>query len=75
MRRGGSVTATTKFGGLDVVQLAQGVPGYYQLAQDAIEADLLGVPVEVCSLAHLRAMKQAQSRTQDKLDLENLPEP
>jgi hypothetical protein len=74
LRRGGSVTPTTKFGGLDVVQLARGVPSYSQLAHDAIEADLLGVPVAVCSLAHLREMKLAQNRTQDKLDLENLPE-
>jgi hypothetical protein len=57
------------------VQLAQGIPSYSQLAHDAIEADLLGVPVAVCSLAHLRDMKLAQNRTQDKLDLENLPEP
>jgi hypothetical protein len=30
--------------------------------------------VRVCSLARLRAMKEAQNRTQDRLDLENLPE-
>ncbi len=32
------------------------------------------IPVRVCSLARLREMKQAQSRTQDLLDLENLPD-
>lgn len=74
VRRGGNVTATTKFGALDVVQRAQGVPSYSQLAEDAIESELLGIPVRVCSLARLREMKQAQSRTQDLLDLENLPE-
>jgi hypothetical protein len=74
IRRGGNVTATTKFGALDVVQRAQGVPSYSQLAADAVESDLLGVSVRVCSLARLREMKQAQSRTQDLLDLENLPE-
>jgi len=57
-----------------VVQRARGVPGYSQLAEDAIESELLGVPVRICSLARLREMKQAQSRTQDRLDLENLPE-
>lgn len=72
--RGGNVTAMTKFGGLDVVQRAQGVPRYSQLAEDAIESALLGVPVRVCSLARLREMKQAQGRTQDRLDLENLPD-
>ena len=75
IRRGGNVPATTKFGGLDVVQRARGVPSYSQLAQDAVESDLLGIPVQICSLARLREMKQAQSRTQDRLDLENLPQP
>jgi hypothetical protein len=75
IRRGGNVTATTKFGALDVVQRAQGVPSYTQLIDDAVESQLLGVPVRICSLARLREMKQAQSRTQDLLDLENLPEP
>lgn len=74
IRRGGNVTAMTRFGELDVVQLAQGVPSYSQLSEDAIESDLLGVPVRVCSLARLREMKLAQNRTQDRLDLENLPE-
>lgn len=74
IRRGGNVTATTKFGALDVVQRAQGVPSYSQLVDDAVESTLLGIPVHVCSLARLREMKQAQSRTQDLLDLENLPE-
>jgi hypothetical protein len=74
IRQGGNVTATTKFGALDVVQRAQGVPSYSQLTKDAVESDLLGIPVCVCSLARLREMKEAQSRTQDLLDLENLPE-
>ncbi len=72
--RGGSVTADTSYGGLDVVQLARGVPPYSQLAADAVETDLLGVPVRICSLGRLREMKEAQGRTQDRADLENLPE-
>ena len=74
VRRGGNVTADTRFGGLDVVQLADGVPTYSQLDQDAVESDLLGVPVRVCSLTRLREMKAAQGRAQDQADLENLPE-
>jgi hypothetical protein len=74
IRRGGNVTATTKYGALDVVQRAQGVPSYSQLVDDAVESELLGIPVRVCSLARLREMKQAQSRAQDLLDLENLPD-
>lgn len=74
IRRGGNVSADTRFGGLDVVQRARGVPSYTQLDEDAVESELLGVPVRVCSLARLRGMKAAQGRTQDKADLENLPE-
>jgi hypothetical protein len=44
------------------------------LLEDAVESELPGIPVHVCSLARLREMKQAQSRNQDLLDLENLPE-
>ncbi|HEX3733984.1 MAG TPA: hypothetical protein VHU86_02400 [Solirubrobacterales bacterium] len=73
IRRGGNVTADTKFGGLDILQRARGVPSYAELARDAVESELLGVPVRVCSLARLRAMKEAQDRTQDRADLENLP--
>jgi hypothetical protein len=74
IRRGGNVTAMTRFGGLDIVQRAQGVPTYSQLAEDAVESELLGIPVRICSLVRLREMKRAQNRTQDQLDLENLPE-
>jgi hypothetical protein len=74
IRRGGNVTAMTRFGGLDVVQRAQGIPSYSQLGEDAVESELLGIPVLVCSLTRLREMKRAQNRTQDRLDLENLPE-
>ena len=74
IRRGGNVTAMTRFGGLDVVQRARGVPSYTQLAGDAIDSEMLGVPVRVCSLARLREMKRAQNREQDRADLANLPE-
>ena len=33
-----------------------------------------GVPVQICSLARLRAMKQARDREQDRADLANLPD-
>lgn len=74
IRRGGNVTANTKFGGLDVVQRAGGVPAYSDLAQDAVDSELLGIPVRICSLARLREMKQAAGREQDRADLANLPE-
>lgn len=74
IRRGGNVTAMTRFGGLDVVQRTNTVPTYSQLAENAVESSLLGIPVRVCSLASLREMKAAQGRSQDIADLENLPE-
>ena len=74
IRRGGNVTADTELGGLDVIQLARGVPGYSQLATNAVESEVLGVPIRVCSLENLRQMKQAQDRAQDRADLENLPQ-
>jgi hypothetical protein len=74
IRRGGNVTADTSLGGLDLVQRAKGVPSYSQLDADAVETELLGIPVRVCSLARLRAMKEAQGRPEDQADLANLPE-
>lgn len=74
IRRGGNVTAMTRFGGLDIVQRARGVPSFSQLIDDAVESDLLGVPVFICSLSRLREMKAAQNREQDRADLANLPQ-
>jgi hypothetical protein len=74
IRRGGNVTAMTRFGGLDIVQRARGVPSYSQLIEDAVKSDLLGIPVFICSLTRLREMKEAQDREQDRADLANLPE-
>jgi hypothetical protein len=74
IRRGGNITTMTRFGGLDVVQRARGVPSYLQLDADAVNSELLGIPVRVCSLARLREMKKAQGREQDRADLANLPD-
>lgn len=64
----------TRFGELDVVQRARGVPSYSQLAEDAVKSELFDIPGNVCSLARLRQMKEAQGREQDRADLANLPE-
>jgi len=50
------------------------VPSYSQLIDDAVESELLGIPVRICSLGRLREMKAAQDREQDRADLANLPE-
>jgi hypothetical protein len=72
--RGGNVSADTRFGGLDIVQRLRAVPDYSTLAEDAVDSNLLGIPVKICSLTRLREMKQSLSRAQDLVDLENLPE-
>lgn len=62
----------TDLGPVDVVHGAPGVPTYDQLRERAVEVELLGVSVAVCSLDDLRAMKLAAGRTRDKADLEDL---
>lgn len=74
LRRGRNLTVQTSLGDLDLIQLAAGVPPYSGLIASAERAELLGVPVNVCSLDHLRAMKASAGRAQDEADLENLPE-
>jgi hypothetical protein len=74
LKRHHNLTADTRYGGLDVVQRVPVVPSFATLAEEAVDAELLGTPVRVCSLAHLRQMKEATGRTQDRADLEKLPE-
>jgi hypothetical protein len=72
LRRGRNLTLTTRFGGLDVVQRAPGVPSYDHLAGGALDTELLGVPVRICSLADLRQMKAARASERDLADLKGL---
>ena len=73
LKRRRNMTLATRHGALDVVQQVSGVPSFGQLDKNAVDSDLLGVPVRVCSLADLRAMKEARGSTQDHADLERLP--
>lgn len=68
------MTADTRLGSLDVIQIARGVPPYSRLDADAEDAEIDGEPVRVCSLSSLRAMKRAQGRPIDLADLEGLPD-
>lgn len=47
---------------------------YGELNPDTVEGSLDGIPVRVCSLEHLRAMKRAAGRPQDLEDLRRLGE-
>jgi hypothetical protein len=62
----------TDLGRLDVVQGLEGVPPYGELSERASQAEVLGVPVAVCSLDDLKGMKRAAGRTRDLADLEDL---
>jgi hypothetical protein len=73
LERRENMTLDTAHGGLDVIQRAPGVSTFSTLNADAVEAEILGVPVRICSLEHLRDMKAAAGRAQDRADLENLP--
>jgi predicted nucleotidyltransferase len=69
---GEQVAIETELGRLDVVQGLEGVPGYEELRSRATEAEILGVPVAICSIEDLKAMKRAAGRTRDLADLEDL---
>ena len=69
---GEQVMIETDLGRLDVVQGLEGVPPYEELRERASRAEVLGVPVAVCSFDDLKEMKRAAGRTRDLADLEDL---
>ncbi len=70
---GRNLTLDTPLGGVDVVQRAAGILPFAVLDASAVASDVEGVPVRICSLEHLRAMKEAAGRAIDRADLERLP--
>ncbi len=76
LAQGGNFRLITDRGDLDVMQWVSGVETddlYAELGREALEGSVEGIPVRVCGLAHLRAMKRAAGRPQDLEDLERLP--
>lgn len=74
---GGNFCLRTNLGRLDVMQWLSGVETddlYAVFDPEAEEGSLEGVPVRVCGLEHLRAMKRAAGRPQDLEDLRQLGE-
>jgi len=69
---GEQVAIETELGRLDVLQGLDGVPSFEDLRPGAVEAEILGSKVWVCSREDLKAMKQAAGRTRDLADLEDL---
>lgn len=67
LERGANFTFTTTHGSLDILAHLDGAPPYPALKQAGTVAEVRGVRVVVASLDHLIAMKEAASRTKDRL--------
>lgn len=75
LAEGGNFRLITDQGVLDIMQWIPGIPdahAYPVLAVEAMEGSAFGVPLRVCSLEHLRTMKRAADRPQDRQDLADL---
>ena len=62
---GARFTFETRFGSFDILSDPSGAPRYDVLKKESSLADVAGVPVLVCSLDHLIAMKEASGRRKD----------
>jgi hypothetical protein len=72
---GANFRLETRLGDLDIMQWVAGVdtePAYIALAANALEGELGGVPLRVCGLEDLIAMKRAAGRPRDLDDLQRL---
>ena len=74
LAQGGNFRLATRFGTLDIVQWLTGIeePVYERLAKGAVTAEVDGVPITVCSLGDLLAMKRAAGRPRDQDDVMHL---
>jgi hypothetical protein len=72
---GGNFCLHTRLGRLDVMQWISGVDSddlYAEFDGDALASSVDGIPVRVCGLEHLLAMKRAAGRPQDLEDIRHL---
>jgi hypothetical protein len=77
LAQGGNFCLLTRIGRLDVMQWLSGIDTddlYAEFDPEAVDGTVEGVPVRVCGLEHLRAMKRAAGRPQDLEDLRRLGE-
>lgn len=75
---GGNFCLMTDLGRIDVMQWLSGVDVddlHGALAPDALSSEIDGIPVKVCGLNHLLAMKRAAGRPQDLEDVRRLQPP
>jgi hypothetical protein len=72
---GANFRLETHLGDLDIMQWVEGIdtePAYAALATGAISGELDGVPLRVCGLDALIAMKRPAGRPRDLDDLQRL---
>lgn len=72
LRTGDRTLVATELGPVDVLQGLPQIPSFATLNAQAIDVDIGGVRVRVCSLGHLLEMKRASERPRDRDDLESL---
>jgi predicted nucleotidyltransferase len=72
LEAGDRTLVVTTLGRVDVLQGLPQIPRYEELNAEAIEVEVAGLVVRVCSLEHLLSMKRASERPRDRDDLEAL---
>jgi predicted nucleotidyltransferase len=72
LRTGDRTLVVTDLGRVDVLQGLPQIPNFETLDAEALDVDMDGLIVRVCSLDHLLAMKRASERPRDRDDLEAL---
>ncbi len=77
LSQGGNFRLVTSLGDLDVLQWVSGIEAddlYAELYPHTLVGNVEGIPIRVCGLEHLLAMKRAAGRPQDIEDLKRLGE-
>ena len=72
LRTGDRTLVLTELGRIDVLQGLPQIPAFAALDERAIQIDIDGLGVKVCSLEDLLEMKRRSDRPRDKDDLEAL---
>jgi predicted nucleotidyltransferase len=72
LRTGDRTLILTELGRVDVLQGLPQVPGFSALKERAVDVDLDGLVLSVCSLEDLLAMKRTSDRPRDRDDVEAL---
>lgn len=72
LRTGDRTLVRTELGQVDVLQGLPQVPVFVSLEEEAIDVDVDGIGIRVCSLEHLLEMKRSSDRARDREDLEML---